>query len=120
MPPPAAAAVSVAANDQDADSDGWRDEDDNEEDIFSGLAQLLTSDDRPKLSVVQDSFQVARGRYEEERWAHVQKIEVLEVTLALTLTSNQKEALKRARQTKWKDAREFKVALQAELAREAA
>ena len=50
----------------------------------------------------------------------MQKIEVLEVTLALTLTSNQKEALKRARQTKWKDAREFKVALQAELAREAA
>ena len=111
---------------EDDDSDGWRSEDDNEEDIFSELAMLLTSTERPKLSVVTDTFQTARSRYEDEREAHEQtvknlqtRIRILQEALGLTLTSDQNAALKKASgQIIWAKTspQEAKAIMQAELA----
>jgi hypothetical protein len=121
---PSAAAASDLL--EDDESDGWRSENDNEEDIFSELALLLTSTERPKLSIVSDKFQTARLRYEDEREAYEQTVKnlqrenrILQEALSLTLTSNQHAALKKASgQIIWDKTspQEAKAIMQAELA----
>ena len=98
-PPATSSATLLKA---DAESDGWREEDDEEEDLFSELAQLLTSTERPKFSVVLDSFERTRMHYEEECDARDRKvrrlqimIKVLQTALALTVTPQQDQVCKR-------------------------
>eukprot|EP00966_Prymnesium_polylepis_P067802 1575719-Prymnesium_polylepis.1 len=67
--PPSAAATSVAAI-EDADSDGWLDEDDGENYLLTDLTRLLTSHVRPKFRAVAEAFEIVEERYDKYLSAH--------------------------------------------------
>ena len=129
LPPTASSPTapgSAAASADGESGSGWMSEDASEQDddIFAELATLMGGMHRPKFTDVSECVGDLRNLYVDECNAHAQKVEhlkdqiaVLQVALALTLTSNQKSALRSARSMEWTDTSAFEAALKAELAR---